>query len=515
MDRADADVRLRADDVGLGLGVSALMEQRYAVFHERCESVPGPQAAETGPGHAPGWPIPQPVRASCGTFSSIVGELGGTFAIILVFTLIGGFFSGSETALISLRESQVHRLAESDSRRGPRLLALMANPNRFLASAQVGVTLAGFISAGFGASRIVPIVTPWLTSAGVPLRFAEPAALITSTVVVAYISLVLGELVPKRLAIAKAETVALAVATPIDFMARISRPFIWFLSVSTNTIVRVVGLDPGSGREAITGEELRGMVAAHTDLTAEERELIDDVFDAGDTELREVMIPRTEVAFLDASLPAFRAASLVAQMPHSRYPVIGDSPDDILGFVHVRDILTPSMVDRSVRLEDLAREVAFFPGSKQVIPALTEMRRGGHHLAVVADEYGGTAGIVTLEDLVEELVGDIQDEYDQAGGPHAHALRTGAPFEVDGLLNLEDFEEESGVVLRDGPYETVAGWFVAQLGRLPAIGDQLQGTGAGLEVIELDGRRISRLRVTPTAISSDPTATAEPEDSGG
>ena len=171
------------------------------------------------------------------------------------------------------------------------------------------------------------------------------------------------------------------------------------------------------------------MVAAHTDLTAEERELIDDVFDAGDTELREVMIPRTEVAFLDASLPAFRAASLVAQMPHSRYPVIGDSPDDVLGFVHVRDILTPSMVDRSVRLEDLAREVAFFPGSKQVIPALTEMRRGGHHLAVVADEYGGTAGIVTLEDLVEELVGDIHDEYDQASrhaGPrpaHGRALR--------------------------------------------------------------------------------------------
>ncbi len=466
-----------------------------------------------GLGPAPGrGASPLLVVASCGTFPSTVGELGWTFAIILVFTLIGGFFAASETALVSLRESQVHRLVESDPRRGPRLRTLLDSPNRFLAAVQVGVTLAGFISAAFGANRIAPVVSGWMVSAGVSQGVADSVAFVGATVLVVYISLVLGELVPKRLALARSESIALAVAAPIDLIARISRPFILLLSASTNLIVRILGLDPDSGREVITGEELRGMVAAHKDLTAEERELIDDVFDAGDTELREVMIPRTEVAFLDASLPAFRAASLVAQMPHSRYPVIGDSPDDVLGFVHVRDILTPTMIERSVRLEDLAREVAFFPGSKQVIPALTEMRRGGHHLAVVADEYGGTAGIVTLEDLVEELVGDIHDEYDQAGSAQQPGLRTGAPFEVDGLLNLEDFEEESGVVLRDGPYETVAGWFVAQLGRLPAIGDRLQGAGAELEVIELDGRRISRLRVTPAVgASADPARGAQPD----
>jgi putative hemolysin len=428
-----------------------------------------------------------------------VSELGGIFAIILVFTLIGGFFAASEVALVSLRDSQINRLVESDRRRGPRVQALMANPNRFLASVQVGVTLAGFISAGFGASRIVPIVTPWLVSAGVPEGVAETLALVGSTVLIAYLSLVLGELVPKRLALARAESIALAVAAPLDVIATIARPFIWLLSVSTNGIVRILGLDPSSGREAITGEELRGMVAAHTELSDEERELIDDVFDAGDTELREVMIPRTEVAFLDASLPAFRAAAIVASMPHSRYPVIGESPDDVLGFVHVRDILTPSMVDRSVRLEDLAREVAFFPGTKQVIPALTEMRRGGHHLAVVADEYGGTAGIVTMEDLVEELVGDIHDEYDAGDVEPEHRQRPGEPFEVDGLLNLEDFAEEAGIELPDGPYETVAGWFVSQQGALPAPGDRVghPESGATFEVLALDGRRISRLRVTP------------------
>ena len=436
-----------------------------------------------------------------------MGELGTTFAIILIFTLIGGFFAASETALVSLRESQINRLVESDPRRGPRLRTLMDSPNRFLAAVQVGVTLAGFISAAFGANRIAPVVAGWMVSAGVRQGVADSIAFVGATILLVYISLVFSELVPKRLALARSESIALAIAGPIDLIARLSRPFIWFLSASTNVMVRILGLDPDSGREVITGEELRGMVAAHTELTAEERELIDDVFDAGDTELREVMIPRTEVAFLDASLPAFRAASLVSEMPHSRYPVIGDSPDDVLGFVHVRDILTPSMVGRSVRLEDLAREVAFFPGSKQVIPALTEMRRGGHHLAVVADEYGGTAGIVTLEDLVEELVGDIHDEYDE-GASEPHAQRTGAPFEVDGLLNLEDFEEESGVVLPDGPYETVAGWFVAQLGRLPGIGDELRGAGAGFEVIALDGRRIARLRVTPGIAPAEPTTPA-------
>ena len=428
-----------------------------------------------------------------------MGELGTTFLIILIFTLIGGFFAASETALVSLRDSQVNRLVDTDRRRGPRLRALLDSPNRFLAAVQVGVTLAGFVSAGFGASTIVPIVAPWLVSAGMPLQLAETVALIGSTLLIAYISLVLGELVPKRLALQKSEQIALAVSRPIDIIATIARPFIWLLSASTNLVVRILGLDPDTGREAITGEELRGMVAAHTELSDEERELIDDVFDAGDTELREVMIPRTEVAFLEASMPAFRAASLVSAMPHSRYPVIGDSPDDVLGFVHVRDILAPSMVDRSVRLEDIAREVAFFPGTKQVIPALTEMRRGGHHLAVVADEYGGTAGIVTLEDLVEELVGDIHDEYDAEQIENQNRQRAGEPFEVDGLLNLEDFEEETGIVLPDGPYETVAGWFVARHGAIPAVGDRVQhpDSGATLEVLELDGRRIARLRVTP------------------
>ncbi len=422
-----------------------------------------------------------------------VGELGTIVIVILVFTLIGGFFAATETALVSLRDSQVSRLAETAGRRGQQLQQLMREPNRFLAAAQVGVTLAGFLSAGFGASQIVPILSPRLTDLGFPAGASETFTFVLVTLMIAYVSLVAGELVPKRLALQRAEAFALFVAGFVDRIASLFRPFIWLLSKSTDVLVRVFGGDPTVGRESISGEELRGMVASHAELSDEERELIDDVFEAGERQLREVMVPRTEVEFLDAETPVFRAARTVSGQPHSRYPVIRDSADDVVGFVHVRDILDPAVVDRSIRLGDLARDVILLPGSKQVIPALSEMRRTGNHLAIVVDEYGGTAGIVTLEDLVEELIGDIRDEYD-VEEPEARRTLTGE-VDVDGLLNLEDFAEEIGLELPDGPYETVAGYVVTALGDLPAIGSAVEYDGFQISVTELDGRRISRLRV--------------------
>ena len=253
--------------------------------------------------------------------------------------------------------------------------------------------------------------------------------------------------------------------------------------------VRLLGLDPQSGKEQITGEELRDIVAAHEDLSEEERALIDDVFDAGERELKEVMLPRTEVSFLEAGMPIPDAVQAVVDAPHSRYPVISGSADDVVGVVHIRDILAPDAAGKARCVGELARPIAYFPGTKEVIPALTEMRRQRQHLAIVVDEYGGTAGIVTLEDLVEELVGDIRDEYDE--------VRTGPRTDVDGLLNLEDFAEETGVELPEGPYETAAGFVMSRLGALPEVGSTVDEDGHRFTVTELDGRRIARLRVTP------------------
>lgn len=414
-----------------------------------------------------------------------------------MFMLLGAFFVAAETALITLRDSQIKKMAEAHGKKGARLEKLVATPNRFLAAGQVGVTLTGFLSAAYGEKRISPILVPKLESYGLSTGTAEMISFLGSTLVVAYLSLVLAELVPKRLSLQHAERYALFLAGPIDFMAKIFTPFIFLLSKSTDFVVRILGGNPRAGKEQISGEELRGMVAAHEELTEAERELIDDVFNAGDREIREIMIPRTEVAFLDADLPVFKAAKMVADQPHSRYPVSDGSQDEVVGFVHVRDILDPDVRQRSIRVGDLVRDVARLPGSKQVIPALTEMRAAGVHLAIVVDEYGGTAGIVTMEDLVEELVGDIRDEYDvQSGGAD---LQHGQAIEVDGLLNLDDFQEETGIELPEGPYDTVAGFFTATLGRLPGIGDEVQHDGAMFTVTDMDARRVSRIRVVRNA----------------
>ena len=412
---------------------------------------------------------------------------------VFVFMVVGAVFVAAETALITLRESQVSRLAETKGRRGRRLAKLLEDPNRFLAAGQVGVTLAGFVSAAYGEKRLAPIIVPKLEAMGLSSGTAETVSFISSTILVAYLALVFAELAPKRLALQHSERYALFLAGPIDVMAKIFSPFIKLLSASTDLVVRILGGNPDAKKEKISGEELRGMVAMHQDLTHAERELIDDVFDAGDREIREIMIPRTEVAFLAADLPVFRAVKIVADKPHSRYPVTDDSEDDVIGFVHVRDLLDPEIRERSIRVGDLVRDVTRLPGTKQVIPALTDMRATSAHMAIVVDEYGGTAGIITMEDLVEELIGDIRDEYDTDASEGV--IPPGKDVVVDGLLNLDAFFEETYLELPEGPYDTAAGFMASELGRIPMVGDEISTELGSLTVIEMDGRRVSRIRV--------------------
>ena len=420
-------------------------------------------------------------------------ELLVNIALVLLFILIGGVFAATEIALVSLRESQISRL-EQRGRRGERVANLAHNPNRFLGAVQIGVTVAGFFSAAFGATMLADDVSPVLERMGVPDRIAGPATLIVITLTIAFVSLVLGELVPKRMALQRSVGVSMLAAPMLDRFATLMRPVLWLMSRMTDVIVRLLGGDPAIQREEITDEELREIVSGHEGLGEEERQIVEDVFSAGDRQLREVMLPRTEVDFLDAATPVYQALKQATLMPHSRYPVVRGSADEVVGFVHVRDLFAPDLANRSVRLSDIARNVIMMPGTKRVLPALSEMRREGGHIAIVVDEYGGTAGIVTLEDLVEELVGDIRDEYDVAADAPT-ALTGGGTTTVDGLLNLEDFAEQTGILLPEGPYETVAGYLVASLGRLPEIGDVVDVEGCRLEVLAVDGRRASRLRV--------------------
>jgi putative hemolysin len=438
-----------------------------------------------------------------------MSETLANIGLVLLFVLIGGIFAATEIALVSLRESQLTQIAQH-GRRGERVARLARNPNRFLAAVQIGVTAAGFFSAAFGATTLADDVAPVLVGWGMSADVAEPVALVVITLAIVYLSLVLGELVPKRLALQRAERVATAVAPPLDRFATQMRPVIWLLSKSTDLVVRLLGADPAASREEITEEELRDLLSGHEGLGAEERQIVEEVFAAGERQLREVMRPRTEVDFLDAAMPVYQAVKMASDMPHSRYPVVRGSSDDVIGFVHVRDLFAPDIANRSVRVGELARDIVALPGTKRILPALSEMRRAGGHIAVVVDEYGGTAGIVTLEDLVEELVGDIRDEYDAADESPARKL--GGAMEVDGLLNIEDFAEQTGVALPDGPYETVAGYVMAALGRLPGEGDSVTVDGHRLEVLALDGRRAARLRLTPEPSKE---GTGEPPVDGG
>ncbi len=425
-----------------------------------------------------------------------MSEVWLNILMVVAFVLIGGAFSGAEIALVSLRESQVRALAESGGRRGQAVQRLLSDPNRFLAAVQVGVTLAGFFSAAFGASTLSQPLGEWFITLGMRAGLADPLAFVLVTIAISYLSLVVGELTPKRLALQRAEGFSLLVAAPLNAIAKLSRPVIWLLSKSTNLLVRLVGGDPTASGESISQEELRDLVTAHESLSSDERRLIGEVFRAGDREVREVMTPRTEVDFLDASMTASRAAKQVHDSSHSRYPVVGRDEDDVLGFVHVRDLFLPNHpAGRAATVGDLVREVKRLPGTAGVLTALSEMRRENQHLAIVVDEYGGTDGIVTLEDLIEEVIGEIYDEYDE-GVADGGDERPDGPQELDGLLNLDDFREATGLQLPEGPYETVAGYVLAELGRLPVVGDSVEVEGRTLTVLELDGRRIARISVS-------------------
>jgi putative hemolysin len=426
-------------------------------------------------------------------------------ALILILVVIQGVFVAAELALVSLRDSQIKQLAHR-GKRGQLIAKLTASPNLFLSSVQVGVTLSGFLAAAFGADRLTQDLAPLLERLGLAKGFAVTISVVLITIVISYVSIVIGELTAKRLALQRTEGIALALAPLVDFIARGARPVIWLLGVSTNVVVRLVGGDPSAGREEVSDEEIRALVSGSTTLGAEERQIVDDVFAAGDRGLREVMVPRTEVDFLPGSMPAHKAVREVIQAPHSRYPVMGESADDIVGFVHVRDLLDPDVSTRSTPVAELARPVLSLPDTARVLRALTELRRSASHLAIVLDEYGGTAGIVTMEDLVEELIGDITDEYDIVV-ENRPTLR--GALVVNGLSTLDDFAARTGFVLPDGPYDTVAGYFMAQLGQLPKVGDVVRADvqAAGdedhpasieLRVTELDGRRASSFVVRRT-----------------
>mgnify|MGYP003333270776 FL=1 len=426
-------------------------------------------------------------------------EVAKDIGLVLLLIGIGSLFVVAEIALITLRESQIKQIA-TRGKRGAKVAALTKNPNRFLAAAQVGVTVCGFLSAAVGAEKLGRYLIPKFEELGWSNDVSNNVSLILLTLVIAYVSLVIGELVPKRLALYKAETISLYSAGTIDKIAKFLRPIIWLLSKSTDLIIRLFGVSEKSKRSEVSEAEILDLVSGHSQLSEEERDIVEEVFNAGDLSVKEVMVPRTEVDFLDSGLSINEARELAVKLGHSRFPVIRGTSDEVIGFIHVRDLINPSLDGSSDSILELVRNVLFLPGSKGVLPALTEMRSKRQHIAIVLDEYGGTDGIVTLENLVESFIGEIHDEYDlptdTANGDVANELsKTNGEIFADGLISISDLAESSNIVVPEGPYETLSGFLMHYLGRIPKTQDIVRLNGIRFTVVDMVGKRVGQVRI--------------------
>ncbi|MFI6759710.1 hemolysin family protein [Micromonospora sp. NPDC050417] len=429
-----------------------------------------------------------------------MGEYGLQVALVAVLVLVNAVFSGSEMALVSLRESQLQRL-ERGSRTGRVLARLARDPNRFLATIQIGITLAGFLaSAAAAVSLSAPLVEPlgWLGSA------AEPVSIVLVTILLTFVTLVFGELAPKRIAMQRTEGWALLVARPLDMLSSFSRPAVWLLSRATNTVVRLTGADPDGGREEVTAEELRDMVAAQPSLTAEHRTIISGAFEVADRILREILVPRGEVVALRTDVPTADALRQLAASGHSRAPVVTRAGlDNVVGVVHLRDLLDGSGV-----VGDHVSEPLFMPETLGVTDAIRQMRQQRQQFALVVDERGSIDGIVTMEDLIEEIVGEIYDETDR--DVQAVVREPGGTMLLSGTFPIHDLPD-IGLDLDeadDGDYTTIAGLLLARLGHIPtAPGETVEVPAFSAQVVEITGHAITKVRLRPR--SADPSEVDE------
>ncbi|QTX05220.1 hemolysin family protein [Agromyces archimandritae] len=424
------------------------------------------------------------------------GELWLNLALIVLFVLIGGVFAATEMAIVSLREAQIRQI-EAQGPSGQRIGALVRDPNLFLSSVQVGVTVAGFLSSAFGASTVAPRLAPLFEGWGWPAATAEAVALVLLTLVIAYLSLVFGELVPKRLAMLNAVAFTRVLAPPLRWFAIVMRPVISVLSASTDGVLRLFGQKPGPAGAQVTADEIRTLIVTTPAIAEEERTILADVLEADDRRLGEIMRPRPDVEFVRGDQAVGEALDESLARHFSRFPVTGESVDDVIGFVHIRDLMRAARRRPDVRVASIVRPIPMLPATNRVLATLALMREEGQQIALVIDEFGGTDGIVTLEDLLEELVGEIYDEYDVGQDPEDATRGEGGRFEVDGGLILQEFAAVTGEELPEGPYETVAGFIVDRLGRLARVGDRVDADGRRLEVVAADGRRIRRVAVRP------------------
>ncbi|MET7336934.1 hemolysin family protein [Nonomuraea sp. NPDC005650] len=420
-------------------------------------------------------------------------------ALVVVLVILNAIFAGSELALISLREGQLRRL-EKQSSGGRMLVRLARDPNQFLATIQLVITLSGFLASATAAVTLSEPLVPLLGFLG---GAAGPVAIVLVTIVLTFLTLVFGELAPKRVAMQRAETWALLVARPLSFVATASRPVVWALAKSTDLAVRLMGGDPDLHREEISPEEVRDLVASHRGFTPEQRLIISGAVEISERVLREVLVSRRDVYTLDADSSVEQARRSLAASGHSRAPVIRNNTlDDVMGIANLRDLLTD---ESAVTAADVARPPLLLPDSLPVADALRRFKAERQQFALVIDEHGVVDGIVTLEDLLEEVVGEIYDETDRDVidiRPEADgSMVVPGSFPIHDLPDLDVHLESRP----DGDYTTVAGLVLALLGHVPtAPGEHVTAGDWQLRIAAVDRHAITQVRIHPVSVSTTP-----------
>jgi putative hemolysin len=410
--------------------------------------------------------------------------------IILALVLANAIFVAAEYALVTARRSRLEERAQRGGRGARTALRLMDDPVRFISTVQVGITVSAILLGAIGEPLVSQFFEPPL-SAGVSFLIAFA--------ILSYLSVVLGELVPKAVALQRAEVLAITLAVPLDWLARITYPLVWLLQKSANAVLRVLRVKPApAGMIAYTREDIRHSVAAAEDvgeLEEAEEEMLYKVFDFASKEVSAVMVPRPDVVAISVEMAPEEALRAVVDSPYTRYPVYRESLDDIVGIMHVRDLFG-AMHDvgiGAVELESIVRPAHFVPETKDLAALLADFRREKQHLAIVIDEYGDMDGIVTLEDVLEQIVGEIEDEFDL---PDTSVERIDEThIRIDGSFTIDDFNEEFETLLEQDGFHTMAGLVFGELGRAPEVGDSVQVDGLRLTVLEVDGTRITKIEV--------------------
>jgi putative hemolysin len=424
----------------------------------------------------------------------------GVILVLVFLTLLEGFFVAAEIALVSVRRSRIDQLVEENNPAARRVRRLIDDPGRFLAVSQLGLTLIGFFASAFAAVSLVDNLATLLESLGVQTATAESAALITVTIILALFTIVFAELIPKAIALGAPERFALILSRPIDVLARLLGPVVSILNGITRWVARSMGVEMNH-EAAISAEELRLIVERGGEqgvLEAEEEQMINAVIELGERRVHEVMIPRVAMAALPDDATLEQSIDLVVDVGHSRIPVYHDSIDEIVGILYAKDLLPYLKPDAGPRaaLRKLLRPPVLVPESMTVDDLLHEFQRRKVHIAIVLDEYGGTAGLVTIEDLLEEIVGEIQDEYDveepMVDRLSDHEARVDGRADVDELLELFDLD----LKLEDEEeYDTVGGLIYHRVGGVPQPGDVVEVDGLRLTVESTDGRRVGKVLV--------------------